>query len=47
MNNGQPFAIGDTTQAFRMPASGTLYLAVNDGHVADNTGNLVVRIWKP
>jgi hypothetical protein len=47
VNNGQPFSIGDPTQAFRMPADGTLFLMVNDDHVADNSGNLVVKIWEP
>ena len=47
MGNGQPFSIGDTTQAFDMPANGRLYLGVNDDHVADNSGNFVVKIWEP
>jgi hypothetical protein len=46
VNNGQPFSIGDTTQAFRMPADGTLFLGVNDDHVPDNSGNIVVKIWE-
>jgi hypothetical protein len=47
VNNGQPFSIGDTTQPFRMPASGTLFLGINDDVVNDNSGNIVVRIWQP
>lgn len=47
VNNGQPFSIGDTTQAFQMPANGTLFLGVNDDHVPDNSGNFVVRVWQP
>jgi hypothetical protein len=47
VGNGQPFSIGDTTNAFDMPDSGRLYLGVNDDHVADNSGNYVVKIWEP
>ena len=47
VGNGQPFSIGDTTQAFDMPATGRLFLGINDDHVADNSGNFVVRIWEP
>jgi hypothetical protein len=47
VNSGQPFAVGQTTQAFQMPANGTLFLGVNDDHVQDNSGNYVVRIWEP
>jgi len=47
VGNGQPFSIGDTTQAFDMPANGRLFLGVNDDHVADNSGNFVVKVWEP
>jgi hypothetical protein len=47
VNNGKPFSIGDTTQAFQMPANGTLFLGVNDDHVPDNSGNFVVKVWEP
>lgn len=47
VNSGKPFSIGDTTQAVRIPVDGTLFLMVNDDHVADNSGNLVVKIWEP
>ena len=47
IGNGQPFAIGDTTQAFDMPANGRLFLGINDDHVGDNSGNFVVKIWEP
>jgi hypothetical protein len=47
VNNGKPFAIGNSTQALAMPATGTLFLAVNDDHVGDNSGNYVVKIWEP
>jgi hypothetical protein len=47
VGNGQPFAIGDATQAFEMPANGRLFLGVNDDHIPDNSGNFVVRVWEP
>jgi hypothetical protein len=47
VGNGQPFSIGDTTTAFDMPDNGRLFLGVNDDHVADNSGNYVVKIWEP
>ena len=46
VGTGQPFSIGDTTNAFDMPDSGRLFLGVNDDHVADNSGNYVVKIWQ-
>jgi hypothetical protein len=47
IGNGQPFSIGDTTNAFDMPDSGRLFLGVNDDHVQDNSGNYVVKVWEP
>jgi hypothetical protein len=47
VNSGKPFSIGNTTQAFQMPANGTLFLGVNDDHVQDNSGNFVVKVWEP
>jgi len=47
VGNGQPFSIGDTTEAFQMPADGRLFLGVNDDHLPDNSGNYVVRVWEP
>ena len=47
VNSGKPFSIGNTTQAFQMPANGTLFLGVNDDHVSDNSGNYVVKVWEP
>jgi hypothetical protein len=47
VGNGQPFSIGDTTNAFDMPDSGRLFLGVNDDHVDDNSGNFVVKVWEP
>ncbi len=47
IGNGQPFAIGDTTNALDVPETGRLFLSVNDDHVADNSGNFVVKVWIP
>ena len=47
IGNGQPFPIGDTTNAFDVPDTGRLFLSVNDDHVADNSGNFVVKVWIP
>jgi len=47
IGNGDPFPIGDTTNAFDMPASGRLFLGVNDDHYPDNSGNFVVKVWEP
>jgi len=47
VGNGQPFPIGDTTNAFDMPDNGRLFLGVNDDHVGDNSGNYVVKVWEP
>ena len=43
IGNGQPFAIGDQT-SLQMPASGPLYLGVNDDVVNDNQGQFNVVI---
>ena len=47
IGNGQPFPIGNPGDAVNMPASGRLFLGVNDDHVADNSGNYVIRMWEP
>lgn len=47
INNGPPFAIGDTTNPIVMSNNGRLFFGINDDHVADNSGNFVVRIWEP
>jgi hypothetical protein len=45
IDNGQPFGIGNLSSV-RMPASGTLYLGVNDDLVRDNSGQFdVVVSW--
>jgi len=45
-NNGQPFAIGNQRQALSMPASGRLFLGVNDNERADNGGAFTVIVAK-
>lgn len=47
VNNGEPFAIGGTSDAIVIPATGRLFLGVNDDHVPDNSGNFVVKVWEP
>ena len=37
IDSGQPFGIGDQTSMV-VPASGLLYLGVNDDNVSDNSG---------
>ena len=43
VDNGQPFLIGRNTSV-RMPASGTLFLGINDDGVGDNRGDFRVII---
>jgi len=45
IDNGQPFLIGGQ-QEVRMPASGTLYLGINDDNTSDNSGQFDVGISK-
>ena len=45
-NNGTPFAIGNQRQALSMPASGRLFLGVNDNERADNSGAFSVLVAK-
>ena len=44
--NGKPFAIGMQTQPLPMPASGRLYLGVNDNELGDNSGAFTVIVTK-
>ena len=44
VGNGQPFAIGDQKTAMAMPASGQLWLGINDDHCGDNRGQFKVQI---
>jgi hypothetical protein len=46
IGNGQPFAIGDQT-AIPMPASGPLYLGINDDVLGDNSGQFNVVVTRP
>ena len=43
IDNGQPFMIGRNTSV-RVPASGTLFLGINDDTVSDNSGSFRVII---
>jgi hypothetical protein len=42
--NGEPFAIGATTDAIRMPATGRLMLGINDDDFDDNSGSFRVVV---
>jgi hypothetical protein len=44
--NGKPFGIGTQTQPLPMPASGRLYLGVNDNELGDNSGAFTVVVAK-
>lgn len=44
IGNGQPFGIGTQTTPVPMPASGILFLGINDDVVTDNTGQFQVTI---
>lgn len=44
IGNSVPFAIGDQTVALTMPASGELFLGVNDDFPDDNRGSFAVEI---
>jgi hypothetical protein len=43
VGNSQPFLIGNR-DAVRMPASGELFLGINDNILTDNTGNFTVTL---
>ena len=45
IGNSQPFAIGNAT-TITAPASGQLFLGINDDHVADNQGGFRVNIQR-
>lgn len=47
IGNGEPFVIGDRADAIPMPATGRLYLGINDDHVPDNSGSFHVVMWRP
>ena len=44
VGNSRPFGIGDQTAALGMPASGQLFLGVNDDYCGDNRGQFKVQI---
>jgi hypothetical protein len=44
VGNGQPFEIGDRKAALPMPASGQLFLGINDDNCGDNRGQFKVSI---
>lgn len=44
VGNSAPFGIGDQSQPLRMPASGELWLGVNDGQPRDNGGQFEVQV---
>jgi hypothetical protein len=44
IGNGEPFAIGGTPQPLTMPASGPLFLGINDDRFDDNNGQFMVMI---
>jgi hypothetical protein len=44
VGSGRPFGIGDQKAALPMPASGQLWLCINDDNCGDNRGQLKVQI---
>jgi hypothetical protein len=44
VGNSRPFLIGDQTGPVRMPATGRLYLGINDDHFDDNAGMFRVTV---
>jgi hypothetical protein len=44
IGNGAPFAVGDRRAISRAPASGRLYLGVNDDYLGDNEGEFRVSV---
>ena len=44
VGNGRPFGIGDQKTALPMPASGQLWLGINDDHCGDNRGQFKVQM---
>lgn len=45
VGNGAPFGIGNQAQALPMPASGQLFLGVNDDNLNDNRGEFRVQVF--
>jgi hypothetical protein len=46
VGNGAPFLIGANTQPIAMPATGRLFLGLNDDHFADNSGMYTVTLTR-
>ena len=46
IDDGQPFVIGGVTQPMTMPATGQLFLGINDDQFADNSGRFMVMVAK-
>jgi hypothetical protein len=46
VGSGQPFAIGTAPQPIRMPASGRLWLGINDLDFGDNSGHFRVVVTR-
>jgi hypothetical protein len=46
IGNGVPLAIGANTQPITMPATGQLFLGVNDDHFEDNSGTYTVTLTR-
>lgn len=46
VDNSEPFGIGDQTQPLRMPATGQLYLGINDDGFIDNKGAFEVVVTR-
>jgi hypothetical protein len=46
VGNGPAFGIGTQTQPLPMPASGRLYLGVNDNELTDNSGSFTVVVTR-
>lgn len=44
IDQGQPFPVVNVAQPVTMPATGMLYLGINDDHVEDNAGNYFVTV---
>jgi hypothetical protein len=44
VGNGRPFGIGDQVVPLTMPATGPLWLGINDDHCADNRGQFKVEV---
>jgi hypothetical protein len=44
VGNSEPFPIGNVTTPVTMPATGQLFLGINDDHVNDNSGEFVVQV---